>query len=49
MNIFTGLLAKIREVLRRLIPYRNIEQAEQIEMLTECVLEMSEIIYGGEL
>ena len=25
------------------------EQAEQIEMLTECVLEMSEIIYGGEL
>ena len=31
MNIFTGLWAKIREVLRRLIPYRNIEQAESID------------------
>ena len=31
MNIFSGLMAKMREVLRRLIPYRNIEQAEKIE------------------
>ena len=39
MNIFTGLMAKIREVLRRLIPYRNIEQVENIEtpLSTEMV------------
>ena len=31
MNIFVMLYSKIREVLRRMIPYRNIEQAESIE------------------
>lgn len=24
------------------------EQEEQIQMLTDCILEMSEIVYGGE-
>ena len=31
MNIFTSLIAKIREVLRRVIPYRTIEQAEHVD------------------
>ena len=31
MNIFTLIATKIREVFRRMIPYRSIEQAESIE------------------
>lgn len=31
MNIFSKILARIREVLGRMIPYRNIEQAERID------------------
>ena len=31
MNIFSMLLSRIKEVFRRMIPYRSIEQAESIE------------------
>ena len=31
MNIFAMLFSKIKEVFRRMIPYRSIEQAESIE------------------
>ena len=31
MNIFKAIAARIREVLRKMIPYRSIEQAENIE------------------
>ena len=39
MNIFTAIYTKIREVFRRMIPYRSIEQAESIEtpLSTEMV------------
>lgn len=31
MSIFTNLTSKIRQVIGRMIPYRNIEQAERVE------------------
>lgn len=39
MNIFTAIFTKIREALRRMIPFRSIEQAERID--TPITTEMA--------